>query len=110
MDELGTQTKLPSRWAGVAETLPPSLGQLAGPESGVVELPYDLAWSGRRSFDLANPVQRYMFHMTVLTSGFAAEHFTSWLNNDLLRSDWRRLGLPQPLRQVWEEHFPELAG
>jgi hypothetical protein len=76
----------------------------------VVELPYDLAWSGRRSFDLANPVQRYMFHMAVLTSGFAAEHFTSWLNRDLLRSDWPRLGLPQPLRQVWEARFPELTG
>jgi hypothetical protein len=109
MDEVGKQQKLPSRWAGVAETLPPSFGQLAGPAGGVVELPYDLAWSGRRSFDLANPVQRYMFHMTVLTSGITRNHFTEWLNGDLLRTDWPRLGLPRPLRSVWEAQFPELG-
>ena len=109
MDETGTRPKLPSRWAGVADTLPPTFGQLAGPADGVVELPYDLAWSGRRSFDLANPVQRYMFHMTVLTSGITPEHFTRWLNGDLLRTDWPRLGLPRPLRHVWESHFPELG-
>jgi hypothetical protein len=109
MGEAGTRPKLPSRWAGVAETLPPSFGELAGPAGGVVELPYDLAWSGRRSFDLANPVQRYMFHMTVLTSGISPEHFTSWLNGELLLMDWPRLGLPRPLRHVWEARFPELG-
>ena len=83
-----------------------SLSHLAGPPGGVVELPHDLAWSGRRSFDLANPVQRYMYHMTVLTSGVTREHYTSWLNVDLLRSEWTSLGLPLPLRRVWEGHFP----
>jgi hypothetical protein len=110
MTEAGAGQGLPSRWAGVAETLPRSLGQLAGPGGGVVELPYDLAWSGRRSFDLANPVQRYMYHMAVLTAGIMPEHFTNWLNGDLLRSDWSRLGPPQPLRRVWEAQFPELGG
>lgn len=110
MDEAGSKPKLPSRWAGVEETLPPVLGHLAGPAGGVVELPYDLAWSGRRSFDLADPVQRYMYHMTVLTSGVTLEHYTNWLNADLLRSDWGRLGLPRPLRRVWEKRFPELQG
>lgn len=109
MSEAGNGQGLPSRWAGVAETLPRSFGQLAGPGGGVVDLPHDLAWSGRRSFDLANPVQRYMYHMTVLTSGITSEHFTNWLNGDLLRSDWSRLGLPQPLRRVWEAQFPELG-
>jgi hypothetical protein len=110
MDEAGSKPKLPSRWAGVEETLPPVLGHLAGPAGGVVELPYDLVWSGRRSFDLADPVQRYMYHMTVLTSGVTLEHYTNWLNADLLRSDWGRLGLPRPLRRVWEKRFPELQG
>ena len=110
MSEAGTGQGLPSRWAGVAETLPRSFGHLTGPGGGVVELPRDLAWSGRRTFDLANPVQRYMYHMTVLTSGITSEHFTNWLNGDLLRSDWSRLGLPQPLRRVWEAQFPELGG
>jgi hypothetical protein len=110
MDDAGSTPKLPSRWAGVQQTLPPTLGHLAGPPDGVVDLPHDLAWSGRRSFDLGNPVQRYMYHMTVLTSGIMSEHYTKWLNADLLRSDWKRLGLPRQLRHVWEERFPELRG
>jgi hypothetical protein len=64
-----SRQRLPSRWAGVSATLPSSLEQLAGPSGGVVDLPVDLAWSGYRSFDLADPTQRYLFHMTVLTAG-----------------------------------------
>jgi hypothetical protein len=109
MSEVSAGPVLPSRWADVAGILPRSFGQLAGPVDGVVELPHDLAWSGRRSFDLANPVQRYMYHMTVLTSGITSEHFTNWLNGDLLRADWPRLGLPQLLRRAWEAQFPELG-
>jgi len=108
MDAAGSAPKLPSRWAGVAETLPASLLELGGPAGGVIHLPYDLAWSGRRSFDLADPVQRYMYHMTVLTAGITPDHYTTWLNPDLLRSDLGRLGLPHPLRRVWEDRFPEL--
>jgi hypothetical protein len=109
MEASGVKARLPSRWAGVEEILPQSLGYLAGPSSGVVDLPFDLAWSGRRSFDLGSPVQRYMYHMAVLTSGITPEHFTAWLNADLLRADWGRLGLPRPLRGIWEGRFPELA-
>jgi hypothetical protein len=46
----------------------------------VVELPVDPAWSGDRSFDLADPVQRYLYHVAVLTSAATREHYTSWLN------------------------------
>jgi hypothetical protein len=109
MEAADVKARLPSRWSGVEEILPESLGYLAGPSSGVVDLPFDLAWSGRRSFDLANPVQRYMYHMAVLTSGITREHFTAWLNEDLLRTDWGLLGLPRPLRGIWEGRFPELA-
>jgi hypothetical protein len=109
MKAADAKAKLPSRWAGVEEILPESLGYLAGPSNGVVDLPFDLAWSGRRRFDLGNPVQRYMYHMAVLTSGITCEHFTAWLNADLLRADWAQLGLPRPLRGIWEDRFPELA-
>ena len=88
--------KLPSRWTGVEAKLPPALDQLAGPAEGVVELPLDLAWSGDRRFDLADPVQRYLSHMTVLTSAVTREHYTRWLS------------LPRPLRETWQAHFPEL--
>lgn len=102
-------SKLPSRWASVGGKLPPALDQLIGPASGQVELPIDLAWSGDRSFDLSDPAQRYLYHMTVLTAAVTGEHYTRWLNGGLLRADWNRLRLPRPLRAVWQEHFPELA-
>jgi hypothetical protein len=54
-------------------------------------------------------VQRYLYHMTVLTSSVTREHYTNWLNAGLLRRDWGRLRLPRPLREIWQEHFPELG-
>ena len=89
--------------------MPPALENLAGPAAGVVELPLDLAWSGDLRFDLADPGQRYLYHMTVLTSAVTREHYTSWLNAGLLRSDWDQLRLPRPLREIWQAHFPELG-
>jgi hypothetical protein len=58
---------------------------------------------------LADPGQRYLFHMTVLTSAVTREHNTSWLNAGLLRGDWGRLRLPRTLREIWQERFPELG-
>lgn len=110
MDDAFVRPKLPSRWAGVGAKLPETLEYLAGPSCGVVELPVDLAWSGDRSFDLGNAHQRYLYQMTVLTAAVTREHYTRWLNADLLRSDWAKLRLPRPLRAVWHDHFPELAG
>lgn len=75
----------------------------------MVELPLELAWSGDRRFDLADPVQRYLYHMTVLTSAVTREHYTSWLNASLLCGDWGRLRLPRPLREIWQARFPELG-
>jgi hypothetical protein len=109
MDGAATRTALPSRWAGVSARLPASLDQLSGPAAGVVELPGDLAWSGDRTFDLADPAQRYLYHMTVLTAAVTREHYTRWLNARLLRSDWAALRLPKPLRAIWHDRFPELA-
>jgi hypothetical protein len=64
--------RLPSRWAGVDAKLPPALEQLTGPVDGVVELPLDLAWSGDRRFDLADPVQRYLYGLAV-AGGYAVK-------------------------------------
>jgi len=78
------------------------LDQLVGPVDGVVELPVDLAWSGDRRFDLADPVQRYLYHMTVLTSAVTREHYTRWLNASLLCGE-----LNHPV--VWMEFGPVIA-
>jgi hypothetical protein len=109
MESADSRPRLPSRWAGVEAKLPPALDQLVGPADGVVELPLDLAWSGDRRFDLADPVQRYLYHMTVLTSAVTREHYTRWLNASLICGDWSRLRLPRALRETWQAHFPELG-
>ena len=95
MDEPGVRPRLPSRWAGVGAKLPEALGDLDGPSSGIVELPADLAWSGDRDFDLGDAAQRYLYQMTVLTAAVTPEHYTRWLNADLLRADWPVLRLPR---------------
>ncbi len=82
---------------------------LPGRLTALVELPLDLAWSGDRRFDLGDPVQRYVYHMTVLTSAVTREHYTRWLNASLLCGDWSRLRLPRALRETWQAHFPELG-
>jgi len=101
-------SELLSRWSGMERSLPPSLAALAGPASGVVELPPELAWSGRRAFDLAEAEQRYLYHMTVLTATVTPADYTRWLNPELLVAEWPRLRLPRPLRRAWQEQFPEL--
>jgi hypothetical protein len=103
VESAGSRPGLPSRWAGVSAKLPPALEHLAGPGEGVVELPRDLAWSGDRRFDLADPGQRYLYHMTILTSAVTREHYTGWLNAGLLCGDWGRLRLPRPLREIWQK-------
>lgn len=103
-----TETPLPSRWADAAAIMPVSLSALTGPAVGEVVLPLDLAWSGRRVFDLSRPEQRYLFHMTVLTAAVRPEHYTRWLNADLLLSEWKGLRLPRALRALWQERYPEL--
>jgi hypothetical protein len=108
MDQANSQPKLPSRWAGVGSRLPSSLEHLTGPSGGVVELPVDLAWSGDRSFDLSDSMDRYLYQMTILTAAVTGDHYTSWLNARLLREDWGRLRLPKQLRAIWQEHFPDL--
>ena len=109
VENADSRRRLPSRWGGVEAKLPRALDQLVGPADGLVELPLDLAWSGDRRFDLADPGQRYLYHMTVLTSAVTREHYSKWLNASLLCGDWSRLRLPRPLREAWQAHFPELG-
>lgn len=101
-------SSLPSRWADVPAALPSALADLHGPVDGRVELPADLVWSGRRVFDLADETGRYLYYVTVLTCGVNREHYTAWLNADLLLELWPRLRLPRALRRIWQDRFPEL--
>ncbi|MCT9931180.1 hypothetical protein N5079_13235 [Planotetraspora sp. A-T 1434] len=84
-----------------------SLDELAGPVHGVVTLPHELAWSGRRSFDLDDPYDRSALYKIVLEEG-RQEHFRVLLNAEVLRRHWGELLPARRVRALWEERFPQL--
>lgn len=92
------------------QRLPASLKALAGPTTGTVDLPLHIVWSGRRSYGLSEPRSRMSLYRTVLAEGQRPD-LIAYLDRDLLIAQWpvlRRL-VSRPLRDAWEDHFPELA-
>ena len=86
------------------------LDELTGPVHGQVELPLHIAWSGLRAYDLDRPRQRMSLYRTVLAEGQRHDLLTH-LNGDLLAAQWPALRtlVSRPIRDVWEDAFPELA-
>lgn len=99
----------PSRWGYGTEWLPATLGELAGPESGSVALPLELAWSGLRVFDLGDVKLLLGLYRIVLNNG-STDDFVHYLDRGHLVRHWsilcRMLG--RGVRETWEEAFPEL--
>lgn len=80
--------------------LPSSLGELAGPAQGTVQLPLHIAWSGLTAFDLGQPKPRMTLYRTELAEG-QRDDLARYLSRDLLISQWpilRRLISPQRSR------------
>ncbi|MBR8642145.1 hypothetical protein KEF29_29550 [Streptomyces tuirus] len=96
--------------ARYARRLPASLGDLAGPVQGPVELRLHVAWSGLRTYDLDRPRQRMSLYRTVLAEGQRAD-LVAFLNRDLLLAQWPDLRtlISTHIRVVWEEAFSELV-
>jgi hypothetical protein len=95
--------------ARFARRLPASLGELTGPEQGLVELPLHVAWSGLRVLDLDRPRQRMSPYRTVLAEGMRAD-LCRFLNRDVLL-DLRptmHTFIGRAVREAWEDAFPEL--
>jgi hypothetical protein len=90
--------------------LPRSLDDLAGPASGIVELPRHVAWSGLTAFDVDKPKPRMSLYRVVLAEG-QCEDLVTYLNRELLVGQWPVLGtlVSRHIRSVWESAFPELA-
>lgn len=90
--------------------LPDALGELAGPAHGSVQLPLHVAWSGLTRFELDRPRSRMSMYRTVLAEGQHGD-LIALLNRDLLIDQWPvlRTLISRPIRDVWEEAFPELA-
>ncbi len=86
-----------------------SLAELTGPRSGVFELPRNLVWSGRASFDFGDDQDLLLAYKIVLVESMRVEYLQRWLNEATLRRLWPRLGLPGAVRDRWQQAFPELA-
>ncbi|MFI6442455.1 hypothetical protein [Streptomyces sp. NPDC050759] len=102
--------RAPSRWGYGTERLPVSLDELAGPQSGSVALPLELAWSGLRVFELGDVKLLLGLYRIVLNNG-STDDFVRYLDQGHLVRHWsilRRM-LGRGVREAWEEAFPELC-
>ncbi|MEU4225331.1 hypothetical protein AB0F17_13610 [Nonomuraea sp. NPDC026600] len=84
-----------------------SLDELRGPVHGVMTLPHELAWSGRRRFDLDDPYDLGAFYKIVLEEG-RQEHLRALLNGEVLQRRWSEFLPARRVRALWEKRFPEL--
>jgi hypothetical protein len=87
----------------------PSLDQLHGPVSGVIELPHRLFWQADRHVDLDNPALLRWTYQVVLREAASVEELRTWLDGDTLVRLWSDLYLPRWVRQAWQQRHPELA-
>jgi hypothetical protein len=88
--------------------LPGSLGELAGPLAGVIQLPLRLDWSERTEFHLDDPAERNVMYERVIREATQANDLRSYINGEVLRQVWGRLFLPPRVRRSWEDRFPDL--
>jgi hypothetical protein len=87
----------------------PSLAELHGPASGMIELPHRLLWQADRHVDLDDPdLLRWAYQM-VLREAVSVDELRTWLDGGTLARLWPDLYLPRWVRQAWEQSHPELA-
>ncbi len=89
--------------------LPQSLDLLAGPVTGVVRLPRQLAWSGGAAYDLDVPGRVVDLYRTVIIEATSPDELHRYLNAGTLRRLWSYLWLPPAVRQLWQARFADLA-
>jgi hypothetical protein len=88
--------------------LPETLAELAGPVTGVVQLPLHLDWSERTAFRLDDPAERNLMYERVIREATSSGDLRSYLNGEVLRKVWPVLFLPARVRSEWQERFPDL--
>jgi hypothetical protein len=105
---MGSDEDVPFTYAEVRPyAVAESLDELGGPAHGALELPHELAWSGRRRFDLDDDYDRAAAYKIILEEG-REEHFRRYLNARLLRRYWPEILPARQVRALWEGRFPEL--
>lgn len=94
----------PGRHAVVA----PSLADLHGPVTGIVELPNRLFWQPDRHVDLDAPGLLSWMYETVLREAATVDELRAWLHGPTLVRLWPDLYVPAGVRQAWAERHPAL--
>jgi hypothetical protein len=93
-----TETReMPSRWSDYARRLPSSLKDLSGPATGTVVLPLQVAWSGRRAYNvsderqrLSSPARRTLVHTAMRAACYDTQR---WPRRRQLASRLLKLGI-----------------
>ncbi|MET9337525.1 hypothetical protein [Nonomuraea sp. NPDC003804] len=89
--------------------VPVGLEELAGPTTGVVELPTHLDWSEQRVYDVDDDAQLGLMYERVIREAARVEDLRAYVNASILIRIWPRLYLPVQVRQAWEARFRDLA-
>jgi hypothetical protein len=100
---------LPSRFANAASRVP-GWDEFCGPDSGAVDLPTRLCWSGSPRFSIDDPLERLALYTTLSDAG-QRHDIARHINRDLLAWDWPRMRrlTSRELIGIWEERPPILA-
>jgi hypothetical protein len=85
-----------------------TLSELAGPTSGIVELPLRLWWNPTRAFDLGQPTMLAWMYENVLREAIRVEELRTFLDGATLVGLWPELNLPRAVRAAWEARHPRL--
>jgi hypothetical protein len=106
-ETIGRRTSRPGRRVLVAA----DLAELAGPDSGIVEVPHRIVWmpAPGRTFDLSDDYDRIHLYEVVLREAVRFDELRSLLNGELLRQLWPELHLSRGVRAAWELRHPVLA-
>lgn len=88
--------------------VPESLSELAGPTSGIVNLPLSLDWSQQRRYDLSVDKDRRRLYETVIREAMNVSELRRFLDAGLLLHLWPSLRLPVRAKSLWQERFPQL--
>ena len=89
--------------------IPDTLDELTGPSTGLLELPHHIYWGPEPTVDLDTTGGATKAYQALLNEGAAIDQ-TALLNRELLLAVWPVLTLPDRVRLLWEDRFPELLG
>jgi hypothetical protein len=85
-----------------------TLGELAGPTRGLIELPLRLWWGPRHTFDLADPTMLAWMYENVLREAIRVGELRAYVHGPTLIRVWPQLNLPRAVRAAWEMRHPRL--